>query len=167
MKVFIEEQRFNQWWLYTILIIAVMGCFIPFILEKDKLLAGNKEAIIGLTVAVTVTGFAILFILTIKLNTKIDALGIHYRFYPIQFNTKSIKWEDMAYCEVKKYSPIKDYGGHGYKMGLKGKGKALNIRGNMGIQIVLKNKKRILLGTQKPELAKNTIENYRNKITTA
>ncbi|MCQ0110186.1 hypothetical protein JGC31_01235 [Zhouia sp. CL16] len=69
-------------------------------------------------------------------------------------------------CKVIKYNPIKDYGGYGWRIGFRGKGKALNIRGNKGIQIIYKNNKKLLIGTQKPELADKTITTYFNPITT-
>ena len=44
------------------------------------------------------------------------------------------------------------------------KGKALNIKGNIGIQIIFKNGKKLLLGTQKQNEAKMVIETYKDKI---
>nr|MBP6978828.1 hypothetical protein [Lentimicrobiaceae bacterium] len=48
------------------------------------------------------------------------------------------------------YSTIGEYGGWGYRMGGKKAGVAYNISGNMGLQLELKNGKKILLGTKKP-----------------
>jgi len=58
---------------------------------------------------------------------------------------------------VRKYSPIGEYGGWGYRVAGKRSGVAYNISGNMGIQIELKNGKKILLGTRKPEEAKEAL----------
>jgi hypothetical protein len=49
--------------------------------------------------------------------------------------------------EVITYDPILDYGGWGIKYNRHGK--AYNVSGNKGLQLYLKNGKRILIGTQK------------------
>jgi hypothetical protein len=38
-----------------------------------------------------------------------------------------------------------------------GAGKALNVSGNMGLQIIFKDNTRLLIGTKKPETLKNVI----------
>jgi hypothetical protein len=64
----------------------------------------------------------------------------------------------VASIEVRKYSPIKEYGGWGFRYGFKN-GKAYNISGNMGLQLILKNGDRILIGTQKPEELETYLKN--------
>ena len=51
----------------------------------------------------------------------------------------------MAY--VRKYSPIAEFGGWGYRISFNG-GPAYNIAGNMGLQIVFVSGKKLLIGTQ-------------------
>jgi len=50
---------------------------------------------------------------------------------------------------AREYKPIREYGGWGirYVIG----GIAYNVYGNKGVQLILKNKKKVLVGTQKPE----------------
>jgi len=59
---------------------------------------------------------------------------------------------------VRKYSPLFEYGGWGLRWSLNGK--AVNVRGNMGIQVVLKNGSRILIGTSNPEDAKMALDSF-------
>jgi hypothetical protein len=70
--------------------------------------------------------------------------------FPFQFKYNEISWNDVLTIEVRKYKPIREYGGWGYRFSFKN-GKAYNISGNMGLQIVLKNGDKILIGTQKPD----------------
>lgn len=52
-----------------------------------------------------------------------------------------------AYPRV--YDPIREYGGWGIRMGLRGR--AFNMRGNNGVQLVLRSGTRLLIGSQRPE----------------
>ncbi len=164
MKVFVEEQRFSQWWLYLLLAIPLISLVLPFIFNSDDYLNGDKETLTGITISLVVMVIVTLLILSIRLRTKIDENGIYYQFYPINFNEKFIPWSDISKCYVRKYNPLTEYGGWGYRSGFgRGKGKALNIRGSQGIQLELKNGKKLLLGTQKEELVKRTLESYKYK----
>jgi hypothetical protein len=51
-----------------------------------------------------------------------------------------------------------EYGGWGYRVGGKKSGIAFNVSGNMGVQIELKNGKKILLGTRKPKEAEEALK---------
>lgn len=63
----------------------------------------------------------------------------------------------MEKCYVRTYSPIREYGGWGFRQALGEKGKAYNVKGNKGIQIQLKTGKNILIGTQKEKDAQQVI----------
>jgi len=91
-----------------------------------------------------------LILIALKLNTKINKQGIYFQLFPFQFKYNEISWNDVLTIEVRKYKPIREYGGWGYRFSFKN-GKAYNISGNMGLQIVLKNGDKILIGTQKPD----------------
>ena len=164
MKVFVEEQRFNQWWLYLLLAIPLISLVTPIIYNFDDYVNGDKETLTGITISLVTVLIAILLILSIRLRTKIDENGIYYQFYPINFNEKFISWSDISKCYVRKYKPLTEYGGWGYRSGIgRRRGRALNIRGNQGIQLELKNGKKLLLGTQKEQLVKRTLESYKYK----
>ena len=63
----------------------------------------------------------------------------------------------MSKCYVREYSPIAEYGGWGLRGGFFGKGSALNVSGNKGLQLELKNNKKILIGTNKPKELSETL----------
>lgn len=64
----------------------------------------------------------------------------------------------MKKVYVRKYLPLREYGGWGLRWGIFGSGTAYNISGNMGIQLVLQNGKKILVGTQKAEECRRILE---------
>ena len=50
-----------------------------------------------------------------------------------------------------------EYGGWGLRYGFFGKGRALNVSGNTGLQIEFNNGKRLLIGTNKPRELKEVL----------
>lgn len=56
--------------------------------------------------------------------------------------------------------PIKEYGGWGIKG--KFKSKAYNVSGNIGLQLYLKNGRKVLFGTQRQEAIENAMKKLMN-----
>lgn len=157
---FTETQRFRQVWLWLIIlavdILIIAGIFSE--MQKTK-----SDARATLIVAATVASLTVVLFLILRLDTKITAEGISYRFYPFQFKFKVIKWEEIASAHVRTYKPLGEYGGWGVRFGLRGMGMAYNVSGSQGLQLQLTNGKKILLGTQRPEeIAQVLIELNKN-----
>ena len=163
MREFKEKQWFNQWWmqLINLSIVGLLGyfCYQWFILEKsvDKVSATDSAGQL-ITIIVLVLSFGLIYIF--RLTTRIDENGIHYKFFPFHFSEKSISWYDVDKCYVRKYQPISEFGGWGIKPIPGGASKAYSTRGNMGIQCELKNGKKILFGTQKPDDAQQALNKF-------
>lgn len=172
MKIFKETQRFNQWWFITIEIIVLLLVVFDFFKEFNQIKMGNSnKSITILAVSVIFVVLTIVFIHSLKLKTRIDEKGVSYQFFPVHLKTRIILWTDLSKCYVRKYSPIAEYGGWGIRglskkglLGFRGKGKAYNIRGNMGIQLEFRDGTRLLIGTQNSEKVRLTINNYIHKM---
>jgi hypothetical protein len=82
-----------------------------------------------------------------RMTTVIDKNQIAYKFFPFQFTFQKINWDSIEKYEVITYNPLREYGGWGIRPG-KG-GKAYNVSGDKGLQLYLKDGKKILIGTQK------------------
>lgn len=156
MKPYKEIQKFDQWWIKLILILVVFFTILPIVmLSKEQGIDQNMFWVVLLTVLITFAAIALFY--TLRLETSIDAKGIHYRFYP--FSGKTIPWKEIDECYVRQYSPLKEYGGWGIRFGPNGK--AYNVKGNKGIQVKLKSGKKILFGTQNETEVKNVITSYK------
>jgi hypothetical protein len=145
--LFSEKQRFNQWWLWLILIAGNGSVYlivlIPFLSDT------NQSDISGLLVASLLPViFTVLFVF-FKLETQIRRDGIYVRFFPIRFKFRHYKWNEISKAFVRKYNPIGEYGGWGIR-GF-GNNRALNVSGNMGLQLQFTNSRKLLIGTQKPD----------------
>lgn len=165
MRIFKETQRFNQLWLLILLgfsAVIPLGIIIKEFIESPEKMSSN-ELIISILVIIFATGFIFFF----KLDTRIDEKGIHYQFFPFHFKLKTITWNTIEKAYVRTYDPLREYGGWGLKGGAlwnKSKGKAINVFGDIGIQLELKNGKKLLIGTQKEQEAKQVLATYNDKI---
>lgn len=151
---FSETQKFNQWWIYLILGLAIIP-FITFFVYQEVTgkLVGNHPMNGGqyiVTIAVVWLISSLFFVM--RLQTKVDANGIHVRFFPFKLNYGHYKWDEIEKISVRSYDPISEYGGWGIRYSFNN-GKALTTGGNWGIQIETKSGKKILIGTQRPQEA--------------
>ena len=161
MKVFKEEQRFTQKWILLLLaisgLIPVLIIFISYLKQKNQQDLSN----IFVTISITMLVSAVIFLF--KLSTRIDQEGIHYQFFPFHFKFRRIAWDEIEKAYVRKYDAITEFGGWGLKGGFfwkKSKGVAINVSGDIGVQLVLKNGKKILIGTNQEEQAKQVLLSY-------
>lgn len=140
---FEEEQPFNQVWLWALMGAETLLVLLPMVLMK-----------VGIPI-IALAAFVMLLTLvlmgSLKLKTRIDDEGVHFKMNVIHWKEQTIPWSDIGQIYVRTYSPIKEYGGWGVRYG--SQGKAYNVKGNFGIQIVKKNGKRVLIGTQQPDEA--------------
>ena len=165
MKVFTEHQRFDQWWLRLLMFSTLFITVGAIILEFPNVTPDEKTLFFSLGgfSVLLVGGLTALFFI-LKLETKIDETGISYGFRPFQKKLKKASWNEIERCYVRNYKPLNEYGGWGYKRGFVKHGKAYNVKGNIGLQIVFKNQKKTLLGTQKPEEVKRVLKTYSYKL---
>lgn len=161
MRVFEEKQRFNQWWLYAIYIMVLIVLITAIYKNSDGFTNFHSPLLVLLLLAGTIPMAVILYK---QLETRIDSEGIRVKFSPLGFSEKFFSWKEIEDCYVRKYSPVAEYGGWGIRS--LGKKKAYNVSGNLGIQIVTRDKKRFLIGTRKPDAARAVIKNYQHKINT-
>ncbi|RCW91596.1 hypothetical protein [Winogradskyella arenosi] len=164
MRIFKEEQRFNQTWLIVLMLISSLVPLALFI--NDYLKNPETYSVTELLLLLSILIFVGCFIFFIKLSTKIDQHGIHYKFFPIHRSFKIIPWTAIERIHVKTYDPISDYGGWGFKGGAlwnRSKGQSITVSGDIGIQIILKNGKKLLIGTQQPQAAERSIAYYKSK----
>jgi len=149
--LFNEEQRFKQWWLWLILIAVALYFIYGFVQQIfiGKPFGDHPVSDLGVTLLLLVP-FGILWLFwKVKLITKICTDGIYYQYFPFHWKFHKIAWEDVEKSYMRTYKPIVEYGGWGLRSGVFGSGQAFNVYGNIGLQLELKNRKKLLIGTQK------------------
>lgn len=150
---FKETQRFTQWWLWLLLVVIGFFIYKPIYYSFVNSQELSSSQWIGLIVIFLVL---LLFFVT-KLETQIQEDGIYLRFIPFVFKTRFIPWDELEVAFVRKYSPLTEYGGWGWR--ISGKGMAYNVKGNQGLQLIFKNKKALLIGSQKPKELELVLKN--------
>ena len=151
---FNETQRLKTWWVWGALI-AVNGIFVFAIIQQiiigkpfGNTPLSNKGLLLAAVIPVAVLGFVI----SIRFVTNISAAGIRYRYYPFQFDTTLIEWEELSDVYMRKYSSFYEYGGWGIRVGGAKTNRAINTSAscNIGLQLEFKNGNQLLIGTRKP-----------------
>lgn len=158
---FSEVQKFSKAFVLPLIILTTSltvgllswGIFQQIVLKHH--FGNNPVSDISLLL---ISAAIILFVLALdwlflnaKLITEINRETIRYRYFPFILRDRFIYWQDIDKAYIRQYKPIKEYGGWGIKFGISGNGKALNVKGNYGLQLEFKNGKNLLIGTQKKE----------------
>ncbi len=147
--LFIENQRFRQPWIWVVLIGILLLTLWGFIQQVVLGIPwGNNPGSDTVVILSTLIPISLIFLFGfMSLKTEVTNEEIRIAFFP--FISRRYQWEDIEKAYIRRYKPLAEYGGWGIRFGPKGK--AYNVSGNMGLQLVLKNGKRILIGTQLPD----------------
>ena len=116
---------------------------------------GNVSLII-----VTIINFGMtLLFFSFRLETIITTESVSVRFFPFHIKPVVITKQQIKNAFVREYKPIREYGG----WGLKGssKNKAYNVSGNVGLQLILKDEAKVLIGTNNHDELEKAMELFR------
>lgn len=152
---FHEQQKFNQWWLWLILLVVYLS---PLIANIGNVLEHGVAASfsVGIWNHIVTIGLVIILFLILRLKTTVDANGIHMHYFPLL--KKEISWEEIAQAELVHYS-FREILGWGIRFSSR-YGTVYNVRGKTGLAITLTNGKKFMIGTQKPEALQAAINAY-------
>lgn len=147
MKMYFSEtQKFNQIWLWILLFFVASIPFYGVYKQSEVALEITfKSLFVEIAFSMCMSIGLLLLVYFIRLDTYIDAIAIRLHFFP--FVKKEFLREEIKEMEVLDYGFI---GGWGIRFWTK-YGTVYNIKGTKGFRIVLKDGKKYLIGTQKPE----------------
>lgn len=152
-SLFSEVQRFSVLLVAPLVILFLVGIgfaghmvFRP-ILESDESwpVWALTVSIAGIVINVLVT----LVLVFARLQTRLDPTALYLRFSPFHLSYKKIDFDSIAAVYARTYHPLGEFGGWGIRWGVSGK--AYNVSGNRGVQLLLKNGKKILIGSQRSD----------------
>ena len=142
--VFEEHQRFRQPWLWAVLL---MACLLAANAALGAVLGRRGTPWVVLPALLPVLLAILLY--SLDMHVRVDGQAVSVRYSPL-WGTR-ISLADIASCEARSYRPILEYGGWGVRYCPFGGGWAYNVSGNRGVQLVLANGRRVLIGSQRPE----------------
>ncbi len=154
-----EEQHFSGAWIWLILA-GSFAVFFGVLLYSYYEMAFQGNTTVSMTeeekslltvMGVGVIAFGLTFFLFKKMKMVIEIRtgAFYYRYPPFIRKMNRIGKEEIERYEVRQYKPIREYGGWGVRQGTGKAGKAFNVKGKVGLQLYLKNGKKVLFGTQR------------------
>ncbi len=141
---FTESQHFPDWLRYGLILMTLVTTYI-MVIENTHLLLLVSGSIILFIVAAT------FFIW--NLETTINSQSISVKIKP--FVSKVIPLDEVKEWKVRRYGPIAEFGGWGVRFS--GTGTAYNVRGNIGLDLLISEDRQLLIGTQKGEEIKKIL----------
>jgi len=162
--IFEEEQKFVGTWTWYLLLSITAFSVVPGVYILSTM--NEKETgLISIGIVLLVMTGVIVLHVAMRLKVTIDRSAIYYRFPPFVRTERKLDKSDIQAINVRKYQPIWEFGGHGYRFRF-GSGRAMSVAGKHGLQLILSNGKRLLIGTQKPEELERAISQLKENWST-
>jgi hypothetical protein len=159
-----EEQRFRQWWVWILVVAPAALAWWPFI---QQIVGGEPvgqnpapDWLVGLIWLLIGVGLPLLFGITaLVLEVTADEVSVNYR----PFKRRTIALRDIAQVQARTYNAVKEYGGWGIK-GWSKDNVAYNVSGDRGVELTLRDGRRVMLGSQRPDELLAAIESQRRHL---
>jgi hypothetical protein len=149
---FREVQRISVWWIW-------LAVFVPAVVMANifvqQIVCGRPHGehpgpdwlLWLLSIFLCVFVPALLWIL--RLTVSVSESGVHVRYYP--FVNRTIPLADIRSFRARRYKPIREFGGWGIRTGLGRRKSAYNAKGNLGVELYLRDMRSVMLGSQRHE----------------
>lgn len=173
--IYREEQSFRQSFIPWIMLVAILflmgGISVSF---YHQLYLGrpygnepmsNNDLIWSSIISIVVMTTAFILILSGRMVTEIWTDGIRFNFSPFIRKMRHIPLADITSVEVAKYRPIVEFGGWGLRKRLLSRKTAYNISGRIGVRVIKKNGRQVMLGTRQKDEMKRAIDKMLNRNT--
>lgn len=148
--LFREAQRFRQWFFWIPIAVVTGVVWWQFV---EQIVLGHPQGtnpipnwLASILLIVFGLGFPA-FAAIVRLVTEVRPGVLSVRLVP--FRTKRYPVQELSSATAREYSPMREFGGWGMRVGREGR--AFNAYGNTGVQLVLTDGSRILIGTQRAE----------------
>lgn len=158
-----EDQHFRQWWLWVIVAGVAAAAWWGFIQQIliGRQFGDNPAPDWGVWLLWVVIGVGLpLVFARVKLVLEVTQQEVLIRFSPL--STRVIRLDEIDRLEVRRYSAIREYGGWGIKGWSRSK-TAYNVSGDRGVDLTLRDGRRVLLGSQRADELARTIEAQRGR----
>ncbi len=142
-----EKQYFNRLFVSILLLITGVSLFFVW---TQPLPSGVKLGIAFFILLIN----ALLW--TAHLKVIIDEKGIKYQFFPFHFQSRQIAWAEIKTSVLRTYNALTEFGGWGLRYTLKGTGYIM--AGSKGLEVELKNGKKIIFSITKEQEIANLLQ---------
>jgi len=155
---FKEEQKLKFVWIFLFLAILSF-IFLFYVLFQQLILHkpwGSEPMpdsgliLVNIIIPLFLFSFYLIF-RNSKLIIEVKEDGIYLRYPPQIIKNQIFKFENIEKYYLRNYNAIKEYGGRGAKAIRPKAGISYSVSGNKGIQLILLDGTKILIGTQKAQ----------------
>jgi hypothetical protein len=112
----------------------------------------------GLAVVVSLAVAVLLWINRLEIEVRPE--GIAVRFCPFHRDWRRFSAQELSECYARRYRPLLEYGGWGIRYGWHGR--AYNMSGHEGVQLVFQDGRRLLIGSKQPRQLEAAIRSVMN-----
>jgi hypothetical protein len=148
--IFREVQRWSpaiRLVFLSLLLVVDVGVVLA-ILTTERAPSDAVPLFFSTALAVVVSLGVAVLLWTNRLTTEVRTDGILVRYFPFHRRWRQFPAQELSECYARRYRPIREYGGWGIRYGWHGR--AYNVSGNEGVQLVFKDGKRLLIGSKRP-----------------
>lgn len=144
-----EVQRLHMWWAW--LALALLPLATGWAIVQQVLLNrpwGNNPSpdwLVWILFLLFGLGMPAFFLFWLRLVTEVTSSEVRVRLVP--FNRAWVRFpvDEIESAEARRYRPIREYLGWGIRWGPSGR--AYNLNGDRGVQLVLTSSRRVLIGS--------------------
>lgn len=171
--LFREEQRYKKPRIKYIItaVVVIMILNATFLVRQLVSISPDgtgdeNERIVLITATIFLILFTTGFVATfsrLKMITQVTEDGIRVFYPPVLRKGRIIPRGNIERFEMRQYNPLIEFGGWGIKT--RGRpirrrryGSALTAYGRSGLQLYLRNGKKLLIGTQRPQALRHAVE---------
>lgn len=157
-----EVQRFRSWVLFILMALLLIPLVLIAVLSIFS--AGNSSPIdFGPVLILSVITLPlVVLLLTMRLETELSQQGVSYRYAPFHGRKREIAWEQVSEVYIRTYNSLAEFGGWGIRFGgFNMKNLLLNVSGKTGLQLVLRDGRRILIGTRRAEEMRQLLRTFK------
>jgi hypothetical protein len=156
--LFAEEQKFAPGWVFLALVVTLpvlvlqgVATYQQFVMRRPwgNNPASDRGLLLADALVVLVCGGVAWLVASIRLTVRVSRELLDVHFFPVRH--KRIPVGDIAGAFVRSFSPLGEYGGWGLRLSLRGNGWGYFLRGDRGVQLVLRSGSKMLVGSQRPD----------------
>lgn len=146
-----EVQRDKPWWVWAVVAALAVGAWGVLVAVVVLGLPRGGPPPMPPEAAWLIAGLAggLVPVLTwvLRQETVVSELEVRTRLYP--FPWVRVRVDRIREARARRYRPMLEYGGWGWRLGLSGW--CVTLRGTGGVQLVLANGRRLLIGSERAE----------------
>ena len=143
--IFVENQRFTQWWLWVVLLVPVAISLGTMAFFLSRVSVWSRQLHVLMAALALPLATPVLF-LAMRMNVVLTGQRLTARFFPIR---RRIEIVDVTSFRVLTYT-IGDFGGWGIKWA-RDRSMVMSVSGNRAIRVNRRTGKSLILGTQRPD----------------